>query len=65
MDETTIAAVYDYVKNSDVHTLDITGGAPELHPQFRELVAKVRALNVSVIIVSAALPGRAVVVAAH
>jgi len=49
MDEATIAAVYDYVKNSDVHTLDITGGAPELHPQFRELVVKIRALNVKVI----------------
>jgi radical SAM/Cys-rich protein len=49
MDEETIAAVYDYVKNGDVHTLDITGGAPELHPQFRELVVKVRALNIKVI----------------
>ena len=49
MDEETIAAVYDYLKNSDVHTLDITGGAPELHSQFRELVIKVRALNVNVI----------------
>ena len=49
MDEATIAAVYDYVKNSDVHTLDITGGAPELHPQFRELVVKVRALDIKVI----------------
>jgi len=49
MDEATIAAVYDYLKNSDVHTLDITGGAPELHSQFRELVIKVRALNVKVI----------------
>jgi len=49
MDEATIAAVYDYVKNSDVHTLDITGGAPELHPQFHELVINVRALNVNVI----------------
>jgi radical SAM/Cys-rich protein len=49
MDEATIAAVYDYVKNSDVHTLDITGGAPELHPQFRELVVKVRELDVKVI----------------
>ncbi len=49
MDEATIAAVYDYIKNSDVHTLDITGGAPELHPQFRELVVKVKALNVNVI----------------
>ena len=49
MDKATIAAVYDYLKNSDVHTLDITGGAPELHPQFRELVVKLRALNVNVI----------------
>ena len=49
MDEATIAAVFEYVKNSDIHTLDITGGAPELHPQFRELVVKVRALNVNVI----------------
>jgi radical SAM/Cys-rich protein len=49
MDEATISAVCDYVKNSDVHTLDITGGAPELHPQFRELVIKVRKLNVKVI----------------
>jgi len=49
MDEETIAAVYDYLKYSDVHTLDITGGAPELHPQFRELVVKVRALNINVI----------------
>ncbi len=49
MDEETIAAVYDYVKNSGVHTLDITGGAPELHPQFRELVVKIRALDVNVI----------------
>jgi len=49
MDEATIAAVCDYVKNSDIHTLDITGGTPELHPQFRELVVKVRALNINVI----------------
>jgi len=49
MDEATIAAVYYYVKKSDVHTLDITGGAPELHPQFRELVVKIRALNINVI----------------
>ena len=49
MDEETIAAVYDFVKYSGVYTLDITGGAPELHPQFRELVVKVRALDVNVI----------------
>lgn len=49
MNKATIVAVYDYVKNSDVHTLDITGGAPELHPQFRDLVVKIRALHVRVI----------------
>ena len=49
MDEETIAAVYEFVKDSDVHTLDITGGAPELHPQFRELVSDIRALNINVI----------------
>lgn len=49
MSAETVAAVYDYVKGGGVHTLDITGGAPELHPQFRQLVADVRALNVRVI----------------
>src|SRR5438876_9913682 len=28
-----------------VETLDITGGAPELHPQFRSLVSRARAAN--------------------
>lgn len=49
MDEDTIAAVYEFIMQGDVHTLDITGGAPELHPQFRELVVKVRALGIKVI----------------
>jgi MoaA/NifB/PqqE/SkfB family radical SAM enzyme len=30
-------------------TLDLTGGAPELHPQFRQLVKAVRELGVHVI----------------
>ena len=49
MDQATISAVYDYVKQHNIQTLDITGGAPELHPQFRELVTAVRALGVTVI----------------
>lgn len=49
MSKETIAAVYDYVRDSSVQSLDITGGAPELHPQFRQLVADVRGLNVKVI----------------
>src|SRR3954470_20326272 len=32
-----------------VETLDITGGAPELHPQFRELVSRARRLGRNVI----------------
>jgi radical SAM/Cys-rich protein len=32
-----------------VETLDLTGGAPELHPQFRRLVTEARALGVQVI----------------
>jgi radical SAM/Cys-rich protein len=34
---------------SGVRTLDVTGGAPELHPLFRSLVARARALGVEVI----------------
>ncbi len=49
MSEATLAAVYDYLKTGHAHTLDITGGAPELHPQFRDLVKKARALGVTVI----------------
>jgi radical SAM/Cys-rich protein len=37
------------VKISSIKTLDITGGAPELHPRFRELVARARELGVHVI----------------
>ncbi len=36
-------------RNPDITTLDITGGAPELHPDFRELVRGARALGRSVI----------------
>src|SRR5690606_4019185 len=30
---------------SSIQTLDITGGAPELHPRFREIVTRARALG--------------------
>jgi radical SAM/Cys-rich protein len=36
-------------RNPDVGTLDITGGAPELHPHFRDLVRGTRALGRTVI----------------
>ena len=45
----TIAAVIGFLKNNAITTLDITGGAPEMHPQFRELVKQARVLGVHVI----------------
>ena len=36
-------------RNPDVATLDITGGAPELHPDFRDLVRGARSLGRTVI----------------
>lgn len=35
--------------NSGIATVDLTGGAPELHPRFREIVKRVRQLNRRVI----------------
>src|SRR6185436_13444491 len=37
-----------FLEVSGVQTLDITGGAPELHPEFRHLVNSARALGVRV-----------------
>jgi len=35
-------------RSASIHTVDITGGAPELHPGFRRLVQSARALNLHV-----------------
>jgi radical SAM/Cys-rich protein len=40
--------VLAFIARRDIATLDITGGAPELNPQFRRLVTKARALGVHV-----------------
>jgi radical SAM/Cys-rich protein len=49
MSREIVAEVVNYLECSRVQILDITGGAPELHPQFRELVARARGLGVQVI----------------
>ncbi len=49
MSAEVLADVLALVKMSSIRTLDITGGAPELHPQFRELVLRARELAVHVI----------------
>jgi radical SAM/Cys-rich protein len=49
MDSDTIDAVLAVLARRHVQTLDLTGGAPELNPGFRSLVARARALGVRVI----------------
>jgi radical SAM/Cys-rich protein len=49
MDRGTMHSVLRYLDASGVGTLDITGGAPELNPHFRELVESARAFGVHVI----------------
>ena len=48
MDWKTVSEVVSFLKISGVKTLDITGGAPELNPHFRNLVTAARELGVKV-----------------
>jgi radical SAM/Cys-rich protein len=49
MDRATVDAVLDVLVAKDIRTLDLTGGAPELNPHFRDLVREARARGVHVI----------------
>ncbi len=49
MPSDVVDACLDLLARSDIPTLDITGGAPELHPQFREIVERARGLGRHVI----------------
>ena len=48
MDWKTVSEVVSFLRISGVKTLDITGGAPELNPHFRDLVTAARELGVKV-----------------
>ena len=48
MDDATIDMVLEYLGRQMVRNLDITGGAPEMHPRFRDLVVRARSLQVHV-----------------
>ena len=48
MDRQTIGTVLRFLETSGVRTLDLTGGAPELNPHFRDLVRQARQLGVKV-----------------
>lgn len=50
MSAQTIESVLGYARSTArVHTLDLTGGAPELNPHFRALVAQARSMGLRVI----------------
>ena len=49
MDAETMALIPQVLAARGIGTLDLTGGAPELHPGFRDLVRSARALGVKVI----------------
>jgi len=49
MDAQTLRLLLRFVGASGARTLDVTGGAPELHPGFRDLVTRARAGGVHVI----------------
>jgi radical SAM/Cys-rich protein len=49
MSRETLEEVLRFAEASGIRTLDITGGAPELHACFRELVERARALGARVI----------------
>jgi len=49
MSQETLTDLLVFIELSKIKTLDITGGAPELHPNFRELVGRARSLGLHVI----------------
>lgn len=49
MNDQNIQCVIDFLQTSDVKLLDLTGGAPELNPHFRDLVKAARSKGVQVI----------------
>ncbi|MEO0443565.1 MAG: arsenosugar biosynthesis radical SAM (seleno)protein ArsS [Pseudomonadota bacterium] len=49
MDKQTIDDLLAYVDAHGIHTLDLTGGAPEMNPHFRYLVQAARARQMTVI----------------
>ncbi len=48
MGDDIIKLIPKVIKANNIKLLDITGGAPELHPRFKQLVKEVRSLDVEV-----------------
>lgn len=50
MSSDTVSMVLEVLKNHDIGTLDITGGSPELHPDFRRLVSEASEIGCNIIL---------------
>ncbi len=49
MDEFNISLIPKVISQYKINTLDLTGGAPEMHPLFKDLISNVSKLNVKII----------------
>jgi radical SAM/Cys-rich protein len=49
MAKETVDLVLKFIKKEQIHTLDLTGGAPEMNPHFKYLATKARAMGIAVI----------------
>lgn len=49
MDADTMELVLEFIQRQGIRRLDLTGGAPELNPRFRDLVRRAAGLGVTVI----------------
>ena len=49
MSEETIKMIPKVIEANNIKVLDITGGAPELHPKFKQLITEARTLGVQII----------------
>jgi radical SAM/Cys-rich protein len=49
MDSETIEQVLSFAQAANIQTLDLTGGAPEMHPSFQYLVGAAREMHMQVI----------------
>ncbi|MEK9741033.1 MAG: arsenosugar biosynthesis radical SAM (seleno)protein ArsS [Flavobacteriaceae bacterium] len=51
MSEATLEKALDLIRKTSIKTLDLTGGAPEMHPYFREFVTQAAQLGIQDLIV--------------
>ncbi len=49
MDQATIDSILKFIDSHNIHTLDLTGGAPEMNPHFKDLVRSALDRGVKVI----------------